>query len=96
MPAEAHHREALIETAREELTRAHRAAAATEAGEMRRGLTLGLAALREAAAVEPPLADLSGLADDVATALADLDNGKLAEMEQLVESVRTRLDALPG
>ncbi len=57
MSIEAHHRDALIETARSELERAHRAALAVEAGELRRGMTLAVAALRqagdEAASLEP-------------------------------------------
>ncbi len=40
MPTEEHHAEALIETARLELDRAHRAALGMEAGEVRRGLEL--------------------------------------------------------
>ena len=91
--SEEHHRGALIETARDELTRAHRGAMAIEAGEMRRGLTLAEAALREAASEAP---DLAELADSVAAALAELDTGELAAMETRIEAVRTKLDALPG
>ncbi len=94
MSVEEHHRAALIETARAELDRAHRAALSVEAGEVRRGLTLALAALRSAAEDgAPDGAGYSALADRVAAALADLDTGSLAEMETLIEGVRKAIEA---
>jgi hypothetical protein len=100
--AEAQHREALIETARLELGRAHRAALAMDAAEMRRGLELAIAALREGASVstsENSHQDgqrskwLSDHAESLEEALADLDDGSLLEMEKLIEGVRKELDA---
>ena len=89
-----HHREALIETARLELDRAHLAAAAMAGGEVRRGLTLALAALRELASTEAGGdASFMGAAGKLAEALADLDNGQLADMERLIESARSELNA---
>ena len=92
MSVEAHHRDALIETAQAELDRAHRAAVSLEAGEMRRGLSLATAALRDASAIDPPDPGLGELAARVEKALADLDSGALAEMATLIEDVRKRLE----
>ena len=91
MSFEAHHQGALVETARLELDRAHRGAAAMDAGEMRRGLQLALAALQEAAAADAA-GPLGTLASKVEKALADLDGGSLTEMESLIESVRTSIE----
>lgn len=90
MPNEDHHQTSLIETARLELDRAHRAALAIEAGEVRRGLELALAALREAGQADGTLAPY---ADQVAAALADLEAGKLAEMAHIIEAVRKEIEA---
>jgi hypothetical protein len=100
--AEAEHREALIETARLELDRAHRGVIAMNAGEMRRGLELAAGALRDGASVlvvKDGPADgqrsktLSDLAETLKEALANLDDGLLSEMAKLVEDVRKELDA---
>ncbi len=91
MPSEGHHEDALVETAQLELDRAHRGAAAMDAGEMRRGLQLALTALQEAAKADAG-GPLGALAAKVAKALADLDGGSLTEMQSLIESVRTSLD----
>ena len=92
MSVEAHHRGALVETAQAELDRAHRAAMTLEAGEVRRGLSLALTALRDASALQPPDPVLGELAATVQKALADLDSGALAEMAALIEDVRKRLE----
>ncbi len=89
MSSEAHHEDALVETAQLELDRAHRGAVAMDAGEMRRGLQLALTALQEAAA--DAAGPLGALASKVEQALAALDGGSLTEMESLIESVRTSL-----
>ncbi len=91
MTTDPHHHDALIETARLELDRAHRAAIAMQAGEVRRGLELAFAALREAAegGVEP----YDALAGRIATALGDLDTGALTEMTQIIETARKQIEA---
>ena len=91
MATEEHHAEALIETARLELDRAHRAALGMEAGEVRRGLELASAALRELAASQPE--PYEALAGRLATALADLDAGSLMEMEKIIEAARKEIEA---
>ena len=91
MTTESHHQGALIETARLELDRAHRAALTMEAGEVRRGLELALAALREAASAGTP--DYEALAGRLATALSDLDSGSLAEMTHIIETARKEIGA---
>ncbi len=96
--AEDLHRKALIETARLELARAHRGALAMNAAEMRLGLELAIAALREGSSVpiakgEQPSKSLSDLAEALEEALGDLDDGSLPEMENLIEDVRKELDA---
>ena len=98
MTVEAHHQASLIETARLELERAHRAALALDAGEMRRGVQLALDALHQAAvpveaAAEAPVPPatvrrLAGMLDRV---LADLGNGRLAELGALLEAARKEL-----
>ena len=91
MTVEDHHQDALIETARLELDRAHRAAVAMEAGEVRRGLDLALAALQSASTDG---AERYGtLAGQISTALADLDSGSLAEMAHIIEAVRKEIEA---
>ena len=90
MSIEAHHRDALLQTARLELDRAHRGALAMKAGEVRRGLELTLAALRELMADRPPEVPADAV-DTVQTALADLDAGSLAEMDKLIEDLRAAI-----
>ncbi len=91
MSQEEHHQDALIETARSELDRAHRAAISLEAGEVRRGLQLALTALRTAA--QPGSEHYAALASRLETALTDLDEGALAEMGQIIETVRKEIEA---
>ena len=83
MPADAHHKGVLIESAQTELDRAHRAAMNMDGAEMRRGLQVALTALQDAGE--------HSLAARVETALADLDNGALSEMALIIEGVRTDL-----
>lgn len=90
MSIEAKHRDALLQTARLELDRAHRGALAMEAGEVRRGLELTLAALRELMAEPPPEVPADAV-DKVQVALADLDSGSLADMDKLIEGLRTAI-----
>jgi hypothetical protein len=92
MSTEQHHQGALLETARLELDRAHRAAIVMEAAEVRRGLGLAQTALRDAAA-EPEGSCYDSLAARVTTALADLDGGDLIEMAKIIEDVRRDLEA---
>ena len=91
MTAEDHHQDALIETARLELDRAHRAALGMEAGEVRRGLELALAALSTAEAGGN--SGCAGMAGRIGAALADLDRGSLMEMAQIIEAVRKEIQA---
>ena len=84
MPSDAFRLSTLVETARSELTRAHRAAVNMDAAEMRRGLELAHTALRDA--------EMHEFAAKVASALEQLEAGTLAEMERLIETVRTDLD----
>lgn len=96
MTADKHHFDALIATAKLELERAHRGALSIEAGEIRRGLELTLAALRDAAAEEagtPDPAILAELQTTLTTALAELEQGQLSGMEARIEAARHRLDA---
>ena len=95
MSMSAEHRQDLaIETATTALDRAHRGALVMDASEVRRGLELALAALSDAAAAvatgsaPQPFAESSS---KLTKALADLDQGALAEMEILIEEVRTSL-----
>ena len=102
MTANTHHFDALIATAGRELDRAHRGALSVEAGEIRRGLELALAALRDAGNMTPrppglDTANLTILADlttALSTALTDLDTGQLSGMEAGIEAARRRLEAL--
>ncbi len=84
MPSDQTHHAALIETARAELERTHRAACAMDAAEMRRGLELALTALQDAG-------DHADLAAELGMALGDLDAGRLEHMERTIESVRKAL-----
>lgn len=97
MSVEAHHGRAALEEAQLALHRVHRAALAANAGEIRRGLDLAIAALREAVA-----AGLGAAADEaigsvqakLEAAKADLDGGALVEMEKLIEASRSSLAAV--
>lgn len=86
-----HHHDALMETARSELERAHAAAVAMTAGEMRRGLELALGALREAAALPAAQTTKQGVVQLLEQALAELDDGHLADMEAHLERARAEL-----
>ena len=90
--SEDHHHDALLETARTELGRAHAAAVAMSAAEIRRGLQLALDALREAAALPGGLPSPE-VAGQVERALAELDSGELADMERQLEQARAALNA---
>ena len=97
MSIEAHHARALLETAQLELDRAHRAAVTANAGEIRRGLGLALAALQEAGSADLGAAvnqTIGAVQADLASARAKLDNGALVEMEQLIEAARSSLAQL--
>ena len=101
MTANTHHFDALIATAGRELDRAHQGALSVEAGEIRRGLELALAALRDAGITTPrtdgldtaTLTILADLTTALTKALADLDAGQLSGMEVGIEAARRRLDA---
>ena len=101
MTLETHHQASLIETTKLELDRAHRAALALDAGELRRGLQLARDSLREGAqpvadTPEPSVPSTDKMARLLAIldrALADLDAGNLSEMGNLIESARTALEA---
>jgi hypothetical protein len=101
MTLETHHQATLIETAKLELDRAHRAALALDAGELRRGLQIARDSLQAGAApvagaTEPsvPSADmLLRLAASLNQALTDLEDGQLSETGNLIEAVRKELDA---
>ncbi len=97
MSIEAHHGRALLETALLELDRVHRAAVAANAGEIRRGLTLALAALGEAGSAGLGVeADqtIGTVQASLTAAQTNLDNGALVEMEQLIEAARSSLAQL--
>lgn len=97
MSVEAHHARALLEEAQLALDRVHRAALAANAGELRRGLTLAIAALREAgsAGLGPEADQAIGAAQAaLASAQTDLDGGALVEMEKLIEAARSDLAKL--
>ena len=97
MSIEAHHGRALLETAQLELDRAHRAAVTANAGEIRRGLDLALAALREAesAGLGAEMDQTIGMVrDNLTAARLNLDSGSLVAMEQLLETARTSLAQL--
>ncbi len=91
MSQDDHHQDALLETARLELDRAHRAAIALEAGEVRRGLELALTAFRSAG--EADSERYAPLASQIETALTDLNAGSLADMERIIEAVRKEIEA---
>lgn len=97
MSTEAHHGLALIEEARAALDGVHRAALAADAGGLRRGLGLAESALE--GALGSNLEGDAGRAvsevrEMLANAAADLDSGKLVEMELLVEAARSKLAAV--
>ncbi len=97
MSIEAHHGRALLETAQLELDRAHRAAVAANAGEIRRGLDLALAALREteSAGLGAEMDQTIGMVrDNLTAARLNLDSGSLVAMEQLIETARNSLAQL--
>ncbi len=97
MSVEAHYARALLETAQLELDRAHRAAVTANAGEIRRGLDLAVAALREAgqaglgAEVDQTIGTVQA---SLIAARTDLDTGALVEMEQQIEAARNSLALL--
>ena len=94
MTVEIHHQASLIEAARLELERAHRAALALDAGEIRRGVQLALNALSEAAespASVPSPETLHRLSATLGRALVDLQDGRLAELGSLLEAARKEL-----
>ena len=98
MTAETLHHDALIETARLELDRAHRAVLAVQAGEIRRGLELAMAALREASGdgitsgATPGQDVLTSVSATLIKAQTDLDAGRLAELGALIEAARRELN----
>ncbi len=97
MSIEAHHARALLETAQLELDRAHRAAVTANAGEIRRGLDLALAALREAGAscLDAEMDQTIGvIRDNLTAARMNLDSGSLVQMEQQIETARSSLAQL--
>lgn len=97
MSVETHHGRALLEEAQLALDRVHRAALAANAGELRRGLDLAIAALREARsaglgdAAEQAIGTVQA---DLEVARTDLDGGALVEMEKLIETARNSLATL--
>ena len=98
MSAETLHHDALIETARLELDRAHRAVLAVEAGEIRRGVALAVVALKEADAdglQSDPAGEgvIAGVLVTLARVQDDLDNGALVELGNLLEAARKQLSA---
>lgn len=101
MTLETHHQATLIETAKSELERAHRAALALDGGEIRRGLQIAVESLRaalapvpgEAEPAVPPSPSLKALIAGLEQALTDLDGGQLAEMGNLIEAARKQLEA---
>lgn len=96
-PATPHHAGALLETARLELDRVHRAALATDAGELRRGLDLAIAALEKVvdAGLDAPTTEaVTAACSSLQHARADLEGGALVEMMHLIETARSSLAAL--
>ena len=97
MSTEAHHGRALIEEARLALDAVHRAALAADAGGLRRGLGVADTLLRQTeqtglgGEVDAVVAVVRG---DIATALTDLETGELVGMEALIETARTKLNAV--
>lgn len=89
-------RDLAIETTTTALDRAHRGVLAMDAAEVRRGLQLALAALSDVHGAESGGGDsapqpIAASIQKLTNALADLDQGALAEMETLIEEVRTSL-----
>jgi hypothetical protein len=101
MTLDTHHQASLIETAKLELDRAHRAARALDAGELRRGLQLARDSLRQGTVPVdgtpepdvPPAGEMTRLIAILDRALADLDTGHLAEVGKLIEDARKELEA---
>ena len=97
MSTEAHHGRALIEDARLALDAVHRAALAADAGGLRRGLGVADTLLQQTeqtglgSEADTAIAAIRG---DIATALTDLEAGKLVGMETLIETARTKLNAI--
>lgn len=99
MSVEILHHDALIETARLELDRAHRAVLAVEAGEIRRGVSLAVTALTEASTdgvtsdATPGRDLLQAVLAMLGQVQADLDSGSLAELGNRLEAARKQLNA---
>ena len=97
MSTEAHHGRALIEDARLALDAVHRAALAADAGGLRRGLGVADTLLQQTeqtglgSEADTAIAAIRG---DIATALTDLEAGELVGMETLIETARTKLNAI--
>ncbi len=97
MSIEAHHGRALIEEAQLALDSVHRAALAADAGGLRRGLGVAdtlLQQTEQAALGSDSDAAIAVVRGDIATALADLETGDLVGMEALIETARTKLNAV--
>lgn len=94
MSVEAHHARAQLEEAQLALDRVHRAALAANAGELRRGLDLAIAALRQAGSAglgEAADQAIGTVRAELEAAQTDLDGGALVAMEQLIETARNNL-----
>jgi hypothetical protein len=97
MSTEVHHGRALIEEARLALDALHRAALAADAGGLRRGLGVAESLLQQteqAGLGGEADAAIAGVRNDIATALSDLETGELTGMEALIETARTKLNAV--
>ena len=82
------------EAAESAIERAHEAALEMRGADLRQGLEDALAALGDAEPLAPDAAvaaRLRSVAERVRRALGDFDEGKLAELGVLVESVRKEL-----
>ena len=97
MSTEAHHGRALIEEAQLALDAVHRAALAADAGGLRRGLGVAdtlLQQTEQAGLGSEADAAIAIVRGDIATALTDLETGELVGMETLIETARTKLNAV--
>ncbi|HEY0205588.1 MAG TPA: hypothetical protein VGC15_15700 [Acetobacteraceae bacterium] len=97
MSTEAHHGRALIEEARLALDAVHRAALVADAGGLRRGLGVAdtlLQQTEQAGLGSEADAAIAAVRRDIATALTDLDAGELVGMETVIETARTKLNAV--
>lgn len=97
MSIEAHHGRALIEEAQLALDSVHRAALAADAGGLRRGLGVADSLLQQteqAGLGGEAVAAIAAVRGDIATAIADLETGELVGMETLIETARTKLNAV--